>query len=106
MVFLQACLELNCSAVARFCRAHIARISPEPGILGRLSVGSSGGSRKPAQEQSNSDRRTRKIGGKNAVATLMRTIRCGSCNAVNPWIEPPMAMSAGAASPPLEGERI
>jgi hypothetical protein len=28
-------------------------MSPDPGILGRLSVGSSGGSRKPAQEDSN-----------------------------------------------------
>jgi hypothetical protein len=36
-------------------------MSPEPGILGRLSVGSSGGSRKPAQEQSNRDQIAREI---------------------------------------------
>jgi hypothetical protein len=36
-------------------------MSPEPGILGRLSVLSSGGGRKAAQEQSNRDQITREI---------------------------------------------
>jgi hypothetical protein len=67
-------------------------MSPESGILGRLSVGSSGGNRKPAQEQSNRDQIARKIAAENAVDTVMRKFRCGSWNAVNSWIETPMAM--------------
>jgi hypothetical protein len=77
-------------------------MSPEPGILGRLSVGSSGGSRKPAHEQSNSDETTRKIAAENAVASLMRTIRYGSWNAVKSWIETPMAISAGTGQSAAE----
>jgi hypothetical protein len=42
---------VNKPCAVRWCGHYL--ISPEPGILGRLSVGSSGGSRKPAQEQSN-----------------------------------------------------
>jgi hypothetical protein len=53
-------------------------MSPDPGILGRLSVDSSGGSRKPAHEQSNKDKRIRESFAEDAVATLMRMIRCGS----------------------------
>jgi hypothetical protein len=50
-------------------------ISPDPGILGRLSVDSSGGSRKPAHEQSNNDKRTRESFAENTFASLMRMIR-------------------------------
>jgi hypothetical protein len=38
-------------------------MSPEPGILGRLSVGSSGGNRKPAQDESNKDQIVSQIAG-------------------------------------------
>jgi hypothetical protein len=41
--------------------AHRAPMSPEPEILGRLSVLSSGGSRKPAQEESSSDEMKQEI---------------------------------------------
>jgi hypothetical protein len=41
--------------------AHRPPMSPDSGMLGRLSVLSSGGSRKPAQEQSNRDQITREI---------------------------------------------
>jgi hypothetical protein len=47
-------------------------ISPSPGILGRLSVDSSGGSRKPAHEQSKSDETTRKIAAAHAVALMQK----------------------------------
>jgi hypothetical protein len=42
-------------------RSTYMPISPDPGMLGRFSVGSSGGSRKPAQEESNSDDINRRI---------------------------------------------
>jgi hypothetical protein len=47
-------------------------ISPSPGILGRLSVDSSGGSRKPAHEQSKSDETTRKTAAAHTVVALMQ----------------------------------
>lgn len=50
-------------------------MSPDPGILGRLSVDSSGGSRNPAHEQSDNDKRTRKSFAENTVASLMLMIR-------------------------------
>src|ERR1700761_137681 len=51
-------------------------MSPDPGILGRLSVDSSGGSRKPAHEQRTNDKRIRESFAENTVASLMRMIRC------------------------------
>ena len=51
---------------------HYSPISPSPGILGRLSVDSSGGSRKPAHEQSKSDETTRKIAAAHTVVALMQ----------------------------------
>ena len=68
---------VNKPCAVRWCGHYL--ISPEPGILGRLSVDSSAGSRKPAHEQSNSDETTRKIAAENAVASLMHTIRGGNC---------------------------
>ena len=53
-------------------RPHYSPISPSPGILGRLSVASSGGSRKPAHEQSKSDETTRKIAAAHTVVALMQ----------------------------------
>jgi hypothetical protein len=53
-------------------RPHYSPISPSPGILGRLSVDSSGGSRKPAHEQSKSDETTRKIAAAHTVVALMQ----------------------------------
>jgi hypothetical protein len=58
--------------------ATYSPMSPDPGILGRLSVDSSGGSRKPAHEQSNNDRRIRESFAENTVASLMSMIRCRS----------------------------
>ncbi len=45
-------------------------MSPEPGILGRLSVGSSGGNLKPAQEQSTRARMPRKTDAEIDAALL------------------------------------
>ena len=53
-------------------RSHYSPISPSPGILGRLSVDSSGGSRKPAHEQSKSDETTRKIAAAHTIVALMQ----------------------------------
>jgi hypothetical protein len=53
-------------------------ISPDPGILGRLEPGSSGGSTKWAQEQSKRDKIARKIAARNAFASLIHNIRCRS----------------------------
>ena len=53
-------------------RPHYSPISPSPGILGRLSVDSSGGSRKPAHEQSKSDETTRKMAAAHTVFALMQ----------------------------------
>jgi len=49
-------LECRVSGVATY-----SPISPSPGILGRLSVLSSGGNRNPAQEQSIRDDKMRKM---------------------------------------------
>jgi hypothetical protein len=53
-------------------RLTYSPISPSPGIRGRLSVDSSGGSRKPAHEESKSDETTRKIAAAEAVVALMQ----------------------------------
>jgi hypothetical protein len=53
-------------------------ISPDPGILGRLEPGSSGGNRKPAHEQSKEDNTTSIIPAKNSFACFMNIIRCES----------------------------
>jgi hypothetical protein len=54
-------------------RLTYSPISPSPGIRGRLSVDSSGGSRKPAHEQSKSDETTRKIAAADAVVALIQS---------------------------------
>ena len=86
--------------VETWTRCFLPHIS-EPGILGRLEDGVSGGSGRSAREQSSREKIARKIAAENAFASLMHTIRCGKF----PWMQS-SRLDRNHNSPTITGEPV